>query len=214
MHAEILSENQQALFGLIDQYRGGFYLAGGTAIAMHIGHRRSGNFDLYTYTRLDRPDIRTRLAQMPYKLHIILNDAELFRCKMNEVNIAFFSYPYPVEHPIEWSNIISMPSLLSLAAMKAYALDRESKWADYVDLYFIITRFYSIKEIVNEARKMFMSQFSERLFREQLCFHKDIDYSEEVEYIIPDPPTPDEIKNTLIEKATEIFKIRRLVTSS
>jgi hypothetical protein len=89
--------------------------------------------------------------------------------------------------------------------MKAFALERGSKWEDYVDLYFIITRYYSIKDITTEAEKMFVSQFSERLFREQLCFHKDIDYSKEVDYLIPNPPTPDEVRNTLIEKAIAIF---------
>ena len=87
----------------------------------------------------------------------------------------------------------------------AFALGRRSKWKDYVDLYFIITRFFSIKEIAGEAEKIFTSQFSEKLFRAQLAFHKDIDYSEEVEYVIPNPPTPDEIRNGLIEKAADFF---------
>jgi hypothetical protein len=205
MHAEILSGKQQALFGLIDQYRRLFYLAGGTAIAMHIGHRRSEDFDLFTYARLDRAKIRTGLMQCPYELHVILNDAEQFRCEVHDVNINFINYPYPVEHLKNWSNILSIPSLLTLAAMKAFALERHSKWEDYVDLYFIITQFYSIKAITNEAKKIFTLQFSEKLFREQLAFHKDIDYSKEVDYIIPNPPTSDEIRNTLIEKAMDIF---------
>jgi hypothetical protein len=205
MHAEILSEEQQALFGLIDQFRGDFYLAGGTATAMHIGHRRSADFDFFAYEPLDRKNIRIGLMQSPYDLHVILNDVEQFCCEIHGVNINFINYPYPVKHPRNWSNIVSMPSLLSLAAMKAFALERGSKWEDYVDLYFIITRFYSIKDIVAQAEKIFTLQFSERLFREQLCFHKDIDYSKEVKYIIPNPPTPDEVKNTLIEKAIAIF---------
>jgi hypothetical protein len=205
MHAEILSENQRALFGLIDQYKGLFYLAGGTAMALHMGHRRSADFDLYTYAHLDRVGIRTKLMEFPYELRIILNDFEQFRCEIHEVNINFINYPHRVKHPRNWSSIISMPSLLSLAAMKAFALERGSKWEDYVDLYFIITRYYSIKDITTEAEKMFVSQFSERLFREQLCFHKDIDYSKEVDYLIPNPPTPDEVRNTLIEKAIAIF---------
>jgi hypothetical protein len=44
-----------------------------------------------------------------------------------------------------------------------------------------------------------------QLFREQLAFHKNINYSEEVEYMIPNPPSPDEIKDELIKKATDIF---------
>jgi hypothetical protein len=38
-----------------------------------------------------------------------------------------------------------------------------------------------------------------------LAFHKDIDYSEGIEYLILNPPSADEIKNGLIEKAIDIF---------
>jgi hypothetical protein len=205
MHTEILSEKQLELLNSIAQYKRSFYLVGGTAIALYLGHRRSIDFDLFTYTRLNKSRIKAKLAQIPYKKHIIFDDVDQLHYNINEVKVTFFNFPYPVEHPVKWENIISMPSLLSLAAMKAFALGRRSKWKDYVDLYFLITRFFSIKEIASEAEKIFTSQFSEKLFREQLAFHKDINYSEEVEYVIPNPPTPDEIRNELIEKATDIF---------
>jgi len=49
--------------------------------------------------------------------------------------------------------------------------------------------------------------YTEKLFREQLAFHKDINYSEEIEYIIPNPPTSEEVKEELIRSATDIFGI-------
>ena len=47
MHKEILSENQIELLTLVKQFKRDFYLVGGTAIALHIGHRRSIDFDLF-----------------------------------------------------------------------------------------------------------------------------------------------------------------------
>jgi hypothetical protein len=99
---------------------------------------------------------------------------------------------------------MTMPSLLSLAAMKAFALGRRAKWKDYVDLYFIMNKGFSIKDISTEATRFFSTQFSEKLFREQLTFHKDINYSEEVEYLVQSPGD-EEIKRELIEKATDIW---------
>ncbi len=97
-----------------------------------------------------------------------------------------------------------MPTLLSLAAMKAYALGRKAKWKDYVDLYFILRGYYSIGEISDKANRLFGDLFSEKLFREQLVFHADIDYSEPIEYLVT-PVPEEEIKNFLIDKATEIL---------
>lgn len=142
MHSEIFTRNQQELLPFLGAFRRSFYLVGGTAIALHLGHRRS----------------------------------------------------------VEYKPVISMPTLLSLAAMKAFALGRRSKWKDYVDLWFILKHHFSVKEISEEANQLFPGQFSEKLFRGQLSFHKDIDFSEPVEFM--GMPVPEEeIKAFLIEQA-------------
>jgi len=89
--------------------------------------------------------------------------------------------------------------------MKAFALSRRAKWKDYVDLYFIFKNSYTMKDVVTESDKIYGTLFSEKLFREQLAFHKDINYSEEIEYLIPNPPTDEEVKKELIRIATEIY---------
>lgn len=47
MHEEILNAAQQSLLPLMSQFRREYYLVGGTAIALHIGHRRSVDFDMF-----------------------------------------------------------------------------------------------------------------------------------------------------------------------
>jgi len=94
--------------------------------------------------------------------------------------------------------------LLDHAAMKAYALGRRSKWKDYVDLYFLLKKKFSFDEISQRAIEIYGDLFSDKLFRSQLSYFEDIDYTEEVEYIISDPPTEDEIKHFLVEVSTAI----------
>lgn len=48
MHLEILSENQKKLFPILKSFSRKYYFVGGTAIALHIGHRKSIDFDLFT----------------------------------------------------------------------------------------------------------------------------------------------------------------------
>ena len=93
--------------------------------------------------------------------------------------------------------------LLDLAAMKAYALGRRSKWKDDVDLYFILTEHYTMEQICVRATEIFGELFSEKMFRAQLSFFDDIDYTEAVDYIINNPPSDDDIKRKLIEIAIE-----------
>ena len=96
-----------------------------------------------------------------------------------------------------------LPSLLQLAAMKAYALGRRSKWKDYVDLYFLLRDHFKIADISTAANQLFGELYSEKMFRTQLCYFHDIDYTEAVDYLIPNPPTDEEIKQLLTEIAMQ-----------
>ena len=99
--------------------------------------------------------------------------------------------------------VVSMPSLLSLSAMKAFALGRRAKWKDYVDLYFMLKERFSIKDISTESERIFGQLFSEKLFRGQLAFHKDIDFSEPVEYMPGFEVNEQEVKDFLIDKSLQ-----------
>ena len=181
MQLEILSNQQQELLPFVGQFKRNYYLVGGTAIALHIGHRRSIDFDLFTEVKLNRTRLKQKVFGLSYRKHIIFDDIDQIHFIINDVKTTFFSYLYPIKHVTMLKNIISMPTLLSLAAMKAFALGRRAKWKDYVDLYFIMNSHFSVKDISIEAVQIFGQLFSEKLFREQLAFHEDIDYSEPID---------------------------------
>lgn len=48
-----------------------------------------------------------------------------------------------------------MPDLLTLSAMKAFALGRRAKWKDYVDMYFILRDHYDIHTVSSKAQEIF-----------------------------------------------------------
>ncbi len=165
MHLEILSEQQRELLPFIAQFRRNFYLVGGTAIALQMGHRRSIDFDLFTAKKINKSRIREKVFELSYRKQTLFDDVDQAHFYINEVKTTFFHYPYPVEHLAMLDGVISMPTLRSLAAMKAFALGRRAKWKDYVDLYFLLKNYFSIKEISTEAVQIFGELFSEKLFR-------------------------------------------------
>lgn len=179
-------------------------MAGGTSVALHLGHRQSIDFDLFTDSPLNRSRLKVKLMKIPFVQKPVFEDYDQLHLLINGVKMTFFSYPFVISHPFDVKGIITIPSLLSLAAMKAYALVRRAKWKDYVDLYFILKERYTIKEISSEAEKIFGQQYSEKLFRQQLAFHKDIDYSEPVEYLTG-AAGDDEIRGFLIDRSTDLL---------
>jgi len=183
MHLKVLNKKQEELIPYLKTFKHSFFLVGGTAIALHLGHRRSIDYDLFTNGSFNKSNIRKKLNPLPYKRSILFEDIDQMHILWNNVKTTFFQFPYKIEHPFKIEDIISMPLLIDLAAMKAFALGRRSKWKDYVDLFFIIKNNFSISEISTKAIELFKDQFSEKLFREQIAFHKDIDYTEEVKFI-------------------------------
>lgn len=182
LHAEILSEKQNALLPLIKEFRSGFGLVGGTALALHMGHRESIDFDLFTADPLDHSLLRQKIVACGKNIQTIVENPQEYTVLVDGVKLTFLQYPFPIEYPVSWEETAVLPDILTLGAMKAYALGRRAKWKDYVDLYFIMEKYHTIQEVAGKAAGIFGSEFNEKNFRSQLAYFQDIDYSEAVTF--------------------------------
>ena len=140
-----------------------------------------------------------RKARQIIKIDKVLKNKESeFTFLSHSVKITFFSFPFPIEYSERFDDIIKMPSILTIAAMKAFALGRRAKWKDYVDLYFILRDHYTINDIVVEGKKIFGGEFNSKIFRTQLSYFKDINYDEKVEFLPGFAVSDKKIKSALV----------------
>jgi len=183
IHKEILIENQIKLLPALKPFAKSFGLVGGTAIALQIGHRRSIDFDMFSFKKFSNSTIERKIKEKNAIDKIIVDKLDEFTFVAKEVKFTFFRYIYEIEYSQKLDSIVKMPDLLTLAAMKAFALGRRAKWKDYVDLYFIMRDFHSIGEIVKKGNEIFGLEFNEKIFKVQLAYFKDINYEETVRYM-------------------------------
>ena len=184
MRTRILSKEQIELLPLIKQFSSNFYLVGGTAFGLYLGHRKSIDFDLFSFQNIKRKTIKNMLSSKgKYPYNLIFEDSEQIHILMNHARIAFFHFPFKIEPLNKFKDIIKIPSLLDLSAMKAFSLGGRAKWKDYVDLFFILKYHYKIEQIINRAEVIFGDSFSSKLFKMQLSYFDDIDFTEEVEFV-------------------------------
>ena len=184
LHKEIFTEEQINLLRFVKGFRRSFFLVGGTAIALHLGHRRSIDFDLFSKKPLNLKDISKKIRSKRFSTNIaIVKKSHEFTLILNNVKFTFYHYTFPVEPTKSLDGIIRLPSLLQLAAMKVHALQGRAKWKDYVDLFFILRDHYTLQQISDEAERLFQGEFNLRLLRQQLCLFGDVSYAEEVEYM-------------------------------
>jgi len=203
MHLEILNKQQVKALPHLSRFKKDFYLAGGTAIALHLGHRQSIDFDLFSDKMINKNQILQKFKNNGFKIQNILQDnpGEITFISQN-IKFTFLRYPFPVKAPIPINSSINIPDLLSLAALKAYALSRRNKWKDYVDLYFIIKHHHSLPDIIKMTKKIFKTEFNDKIFREALSYFKDIDYSEEVIFL-----PQHEVSNNTVKKYLKTITI-------
>lgn len=114
------------------------------------------------------------------------------------MKLTFFQYPFLIPCEMRFERI-KMPNLLELAAMKVYAIGRVSKWKDYVDIYFLLKDYFSRDQVEVMTSELFGELFSPKLFRQQLSYFQDIDYSEEVQYLSGKEVSEETVKGFLAD---------------
>jgi hypothetical protein len=202
MHKDIFNQNQIELLPLVKQFKKEFYLVGGTAIALYLGHRRSIDFDLFKFNQIKPKSIVEKISEYNFPHLVTRRVTEQLNVTINEVKFTFYQYPFKINAPVNMEDILRLPELIDLAAMKAYALGRRSKWKDYIDVYFILKDHFSINQIAERSTFLYGQLFSEKLFRAQLSYFDDINYSDPV---IGPSIAESEIKEFLIDMAIDLF---------
>ncbi len=199
MHLEVLNKDQKVLLPLVAKFQKEYYMVGGTAIALHIGHRMSIDFDLFKKGKIRPKNIFSKFEDMNEIALVTLNRHGQLNLNCRNVKFTFFEFEYDILHLIIIEKSISIPTLLDLAAMKAFAMGMRSKWKDYLNLYFIIKNHLPIVEISRRAKELFKGMFNEKLFRSQLSYFDGINYDEQVEFMPGFEVSDENVKEYLIE---------------
>ncbi|HKZ35936.1 MAG TPA: nucleotidyl transferase AbiEii/AbiGii toxin family protein [Patescibacteria group bacterium] len=142
MHPEILPENTKKLLDKLanTDFIGDFYLSGGTALALQIGHRESDDLDWFTAKNFDPQRLQTRLERVG-SLTAAQPDSGTLNCFVDEVQLQFLHYPYPLLEPkIDWQGI-ALSALLDIACTKLITVSSRGSKKDFFDLYFLLDRF-------------------------------------------------------------------------
>ena len=136
----------------------GFYLAGGTALAIHLSHRISVDLDWFTSTSFEDGMI---LAQSLRNSNIALEIEQVspgtLHGSVNGVRVTFLQYQYPLLQSIEHWNEMSCPlaSLEDLACMKLSAVAQRGARKDFCDIYALGKNVFSLPQMLGFYQKKF-----------------------------------------------------------
>ncbi len=153
MSPNILTPQQQSVLELLKGVvlANEFYLAGGTALALQLGHRTSLDFDFFT----PRPFNPENLIAQFTDLEVLHEATGTLTAVIQNVRISFFEYRYPLLHPLLKSFLVPVAHVEDIAAMKISAIASRGSKKDFVDLYCILQDGYSLADVFLFFRKKF-----------------------------------------------------------
>lgn len=142
LHWETIAPQMRALLFRIGrcEFASRFYLAGGTALALQLGHRRSVDLDFFSETDLVQPEThRLILHELGFlNSQIVEQSFGNFVLMIDNISVGFFSYGYPlVELPLQAENV-RLASRHDIGLMKLDSLISRGSRKDFYDVYFIV----------------------------------------------------------------------------
>jgi len=162
-HPEILTAAQKRILKPLGSFtfQQGFYLGGGTALAVHLGHRRSQDFDWFTAGRIpDAMSLATSIRGEGIPLAVSQVSRGTLSGSISRIPVSFFEYQYPLlQKETFWPEFgCSLASLSDIACMKLSAISQRGRKKDFVDLYVLGTTSFTLKQMLNFYQQKFSLQ--------------------------------------------------------
>lgn len=132
-----------------------FYLAGGSAAALYLGHRVSVDLDFFTEHESFNSELLIQSIQSVGDLKIQQQSRRTLIGLLDNVQISFFTYPYALLEAPVYLEGIRIAGLLDISLMKIIAISQRGKMRDFVDLYFLCRDKYSLEELLNSVPRKY-----------------------------------------------------------
>ncbi|MGI0085554.1 MAG: nucleotidyl transferase AbiEii/AbiGii toxin family protein [Nitrososphaerales archaeon] len=171
-----------------------FYLAGGTGLALHLGHRRSIDLDFFSREPFDPEGILGKVEPLD-GLRVLAKDLETLHLTIGETKVSFLGYRYPLLFPCDALFEVKVADPRDIACMKISAIAGRGTKRDFIDLY-AVSKHHGLEQLL----AWFKGKYAQANYS---IVHvlKSLTYFEEAEK----DPMPDMLVNLTWERVKQFF---------
>lgn len=153
-----------------------YYLAGGTALALQVGHRMSYDLDIFGKLPIPHESILEQLTKLG-EVIVTDNFDNVSRFEVNKIKVDIVRYRYNLLKPLVNVDGIRLASLEDIAAMKIYAIVSRGVKRDFFDLYTFLGMF-SLSEMIDLASAKYPESVKLHIIK-SLIFFDDAEEDED-----------------------------------
>jgi hypothetical protein len=175
MFYDILDKKRLEILPLLKVFKDRFYLAGGTGLALQLGHRDSIDFDFFTAESFDTEAFYAELLEIfsGRKIVKVLESRDSLDVIIDgKIKLSFLRYPYVLLKPALNEENFKIASIEDIACMKLSAIVSRATLKDYADLYFVMNK-VSLLSLLEMARQK-MPDLDQNLILKSLVYFEDI----------------------------------------
>lgn len=138
-----------------------FYLAGGTALTIYLGHRQSLDLDWFTEEPFENP---LQFARFLQEAGVSFSTEQISEGSLHGwvegVRVSFLEFQYPLLSPLVWWEDLGVPlaSLEDIACMKLAAIAQRGSKKDFYDVFFLCRTTFSLEEMLGFYQRKFSIQ--------------------------------------------------------
>jgi len=165
-------------------YLDGFYLVGGTALALHYNHRVSVDIDLFSNVSFQSEQLLERI-QHDYDYQLFSTSENTLKGHIKGVNVNLIAHRYPYLYKPEKIQGIYSLSMPDIIAMKLNAISISGQRVkDFIDIYYALEH-YAVSEMINFYQTKYNQNSSAHVIK-SLIYFEDVNVSD-WPVIIKDP---------------------------
>ncbi len=181
------------------------YLAGGTSLALQIGHRISIDLDFFT----DKEFETSIMSEFPEKYEVNLLNKNSIEIFSQNTKVFFFYFAFPLKYPVNKIENLRFANSIDVGLMKLLALQGRSTRKDIIDLYYIDKEVMHLEKLLD----LFETHYPKESFNSYKSLKQIIDFSK-----LENEPNPrmfrddfdwEECKDVVSKKVSE--HIRKLL---
>jgi len=156
-----------------------FFLVGGTALSLQIGHRKSIDLDLFSLSDFDENALLEAMENK-YGFYMDFQSKNTLKGQVSGIKVDFITHKYPLVHPLLLIDDVRMAGLSDIAAMKLNAIAGNGTRAkDFIDIAYL-SSFLTTKQIVDAYQNKYSTRNPVMAIK-SMVYHRVVDFAEPVE---------------------------------
>ena len=185
-HAEVISSEVADTAKRLAEIKtlSSFYLAGGTGLALHLGHRRSVDLDFFSPEPFNEDALIAAVQGLP-KVSVLSKSNQTVYLHISGTKVSFIEYDYPLLFPLNRFQGLAVADVRDITGMKISALASRGSRRDFVDLYVVAQRYDLPPLLELFERKFAKANYSMVHVRKALTYLADADKEAMPDMLVP-----------------------------